>query len=196
MKDLPRAVLNIERRNPAWVRDELILALDFYMRFRDRLPNKASEEIANLSADINLLGRELGLAGGATFRNPNGVYMKLMNFRRFDPQYTKSGRVGLQRGGKSDEIVWSEFTTDPDRLARVADAIRSGLSGGETLRGEDAPDLDIAEAEEGRLLTLSLLFIPSALATEGFCKSLPYAYALFALTNIGREFKDFCGGWN
>ncbi len=43
---------------------------------------------------------------------------------------------------------------------------------------------------------LSLLFIPSALATEGFCKSLPYAYALFALTDIGRESKDFCGGRN
>ncbi len=41
---------------------------------------------------------------------------------------------------------------------------------------------------------LSLPFIPSALATEGFCKSLPYAYALFALTDKGREPKDFCGG--
>jgi transposase InsO family protein len=43
---------------------------------------------------------------------------------------------------------------------------------------------------------LSLLFIPSALATEGFCKSLPYAYALFVLFDIGRESKDFCGGRN
>jgi len=43
---------------------------------------------------------------------------------------------------------------------------------------------------------LSLLFIPSALATEGFCKSLPYAYATFALTEIGRNSKDFCGGRN
>ena len=25
---------------------------------------------------------------------------------------------------------------------------------------------------------------------------LPHAYALFALTKIGRESKDFCGGWN
>jgi len=43
---------------------------------------------------------------------------------------------------------------------------------------------------------LSLLFIPSAQATKGFCRSLPYAYVLFALTEIGRESKDICGGWN
>ena len=43
---------------------------------------------------------------------------------------------------------------------------------------------------------LSLLFILSALATEGFRKKLPYAYALFALTENGRESEDFCGGRN
>ena len=47
-----------------------------------------------------------------------------------------------------------------------------------------------------KIIILSLLFIPSALETEGFCKSLPYACALFALTDIGRESKDFCGGRN
>ncbi len=44
--------------------------------------------------------------------------------------------------------------------------------------------------------SLSLLLIPSALATEGFCKNLPYADALFALTDIGRESKEFCCGRN
>ena len=56
--------INMKPRNPVWVRDELILALDFYLRFRDRFPDKASAEIADLSADINALGRRLGLAGG------------------------------------------------------------------------------------------------------------------------------------
>ena len=48
----------------------------------------------------------------------------------------------------------------------------------------------------GLFVHLSLLFIPSALETESFCKSLSYAYALFALTDIGWESKDFCGGRN
>ena len=43
---------------------------------------------------------------------------------------------------------------------------------------------------------LCLLFIPSALATKGSCISWLYAYALFALTDIGWESKDFCGGRN
>ncbi len=41
-----------------------------------------------------------------------------------------------------------------------------------------------------------LLFIPSALVTEGFGKSMPCAYALFALTDIGWESKEFCSGQN
>ena len=41
---------------------------------------------------------------------------------------------------------------------------------------------------------LSLPFIPSALEIEGFCKSLPYAYALFASTDYSRNSEDSCGG--
>jgi hypothetical protein len=40
----------VGRRNPVWSRDELILALDLYMRFRPTLPNKASAEVTELSA--------------------------------------------------------------------------------------------------------------------------------------------------
>ena len=58
------------------------------------------------------------------FRNPNGVYMKMMNFRRFDPEYTRQGRVGLTRGNKGEGLVWDEFAGDKPRLAKVAAAIR------------------------------------------------------------------------
>jgi 5-methylcytosine-specific restriction protein A len=178
-------VINSDPRNPTWVRDELILALDFYLRFRDRLPDKASVEIADLSADINALGRRLGLAGGKTFRNPNGVYMKLMNFRRLDPQYIESGRVGLQRGGKGEEVVWAEFATDPDRLGRVATAIRGGLSVDDT-EVEDGSDPDFAEAEEGRLLTRLHR------SRERNRKLINRKKAAFAKTH-GRLFCEACG---
>lgn len=78
--------------------------------------------------------------------------MKLMNFRRLDPRYTETGRVGLQRGGKGEEIVWAEFASDPDKLRDMAVAIRAGLPPDDT-EVEDTSDLDSAEAEEGRLLT-------------------------------------------
>ena len=37
------------RRNPTWSRDELILALDLYVRFRGNPPGKGSGEIIGLS---------------------------------------------------------------------------------------------------------------------------------------------------
>ena len=92
-------------RNPPWSRDELILALDLYLRFRNAPPGKDSLEVAGLSAFLGRMGRGLGLTDAETFRNANGVYMKMMNFRRFDPEYTAGGRVGLVRGNKDTAQV-------------------------------------------------------------------------------------------
>ena len=36
-------------RNPGWTRDELILALDLYVRFKGNPPGKGSAEIMGLS---------------------------------------------------------------------------------------------------------------------------------------------------
>lgn len=77
-----------EKRNPNWTRDELVLALDFYLQHRHRTPDKSSEQIAQLSADINRLAQRLGMTASSTLRNVNGVYMKLMNFRSHDPAFT------------------------------------------------------------------------------------------------------------
>src|SRR5687768_8542981 len=79
--------------------------------------------------------------------------MKMMNFRRFDPAFTSSGKVGLTRGNKDEELVWKEFAHDQARLARIAAAIRATVQ----LSPEDQPSMgdedDVAEAEEGRILT-------------------------------------------
>lgn len=89
------------------------------------------------------------------FRNPSGVYMKLMNFRRFDPGYTGQGKVGLSRGAKAEEEVWAEFSSDPVRCAAVARAVLEAVKGVEIGVGwiEGAESDDFAEAVEGRLLT-------------------------------------------
>lgn len=67
------------RRNPAWLRDELILALDLYLRFRDAPSGKDSEEVAELSEFLGRMARGLAVTDAETFRNANGVYMKMMN---------------------------------------------------------------------------------------------------------------------
>ena len=74
--------------------------------------------------------------------------MKLMNFRRLDPQYTSRGRRGLVRGAKEEEDVWREFSADPRRChAIIASLERSEIE------FEADYDSDLQEAPEGRLLT-------------------------------------------
>ena len=142
------------KRNPTWSRDELILALDLYMRHRDRPPGKTSQKIEELSRDLNVLGETLGHRHFEKYRNVNGTYMKLMNFRRLDPDYTSGGRVGLTRGGGGEEAVWNEFASDADRLRRVAQAIRENFRSGEVHAELQAlADDTTVEAQEGQLVT-------------------------------------------
>jgi predicted HNH restriction endonuclease/predicted RNA-binding protein with PUA-like domain len=116
-------------RNPRWSRDELILALELYLRFQDALPSQDSEEIAELSEFLGKLGRARGITQAETFRNANGVYMKLGNFRRLDPAYTSEGKVGLTRGNKEEESVWNDFSTDTEGLAKAVAEIRASIDG-------------------------------------------------------------------
>ena len=154
----PYAVQNYDapstRGNPDWTRDELIVALDFYLEHRLRTPNKASREIKELSELLNRIGRKLfaGASGSETFRNENGVYMKLMNFRRMDPEYASRGRTGLTKGNRLEEPLWAEFAGDPDRCSRVARAIVANLGDLESTQDLEI-DGDLQEAEEGRILT-------------------------------------------
>lgn len=140
--------------NPAWVRDELILALDLYMQNPMSPPGKDSAEIGRLSSDLGRLGPLLGHAIASDHRNRNGAYMKVMNFRRFDPAFAAEGKVGLSHGSKADEEVWNEFSGARDRLTAAAALIRSAIELGVTAV-DDEPYL--VEAPEGRLFTATHL---------------------------------------
>lgn len=151
---MAEAVSEVEaknRRNPPWSRDELILALELYMRNPVSPPGKKSGEVLELSALLNSMATLLGRGHFNHFRNPNGVYMKMMNFRRFDPQFTGSGKVGLTRGGREEEVVWAEFSIDLDRLKQTGTAIREAAT--DPALTEEPDQVGIEEAEEGRVLT-------------------------------------------
>lgn len=104
-------------RNPDWSREEHILGLDLYMRLRGTSYPEEAPEVVELSTKLHDLARLRGVVGSPTFRNPNGVSMKMMNFRRLDPEYTSDGRVGLPSGNKLEESVWREFANNPQGLA-------------------------------------------------------------------------------
>lgn len=140
-------------KNPTWSRDELILALDLYVRFKGNPPGKTSTEVVTLSHLLNEM--ESQIANRASdFRNANGVYMKVMNFRRFDPVYISQGKKGLQRGGKLEEEVWGYFAHDTIELAQTAKAIRQIVTKRKIpITAQDENDDEFVEAEEGRILT-------------------------------------------
>lgn len=147
-------------RNPPWNRDELILALDEYVRWNGNPPGKTSADIHDLSHTLNELRRILGTRGQSTLRNANGVYMKLMNFRRLDPVFASQGKSGLTRGNSLEKEVWDEFHGDTARLHHVAGAIRTSLqdsatSGAILADGGALGQPGEAEAVEGRLLTVA-----------------------------------------
>lgn len=109
-------------RNADWTRDELVLALELYRR--KPTAGKADADVGELSELLRLLGRQRGHVVGNSYRNPNGVGLKLMNFRAVDPAYTDEGKVGMRRGNSLEPVVWQQYADDLPRLHADADRIR------------------------------------------------------------------------
>jgi 5-methylcytosine-specific restriction enzyme A len=142
----------IQTKNPTWSRDELILALDLYARFKGNPPGKGSSAVVELSNVLNEMGAQIANRA-SDFRNPNGVYMKVMNFRRFDPFYISQDKRGLQRGGKLEQEVWDYFAENPNELANTAKTISQIVKQRQIPIPSQDEDDEFVEAEEGRILT-------------------------------------------
>ena len=113
--------------NPPWSRNELILALDLYLRLRGQSIGTANTDVAEISSFLRRLAKAQDREGIGTFRNENGVRMKLMNLRRLDPQLTAEGKTGLRGGNRLEEEIWDEFASDPEKLKAAVQDIRSQL---------------------------------------------------------------------
>jgi 5-methylcytosine-specific restriction enzyme A len=137
-------------RNPPWSRDELIITLDFYLRHTPSIPSKTSSEISELSDFLNRLQSKIGGDRQEKFRNINGVYMKLMNFRRFDPDYEGKG---LERGNKDEEVVWNLYSSNLGELRVVSENIRSLVTSDVPLPPREVISDDEEEGQEGQILT-------------------------------------------
>lgn len=134
-------------KNPPWERDELILALNLYFDTDGGRIGNADSRIEGLSELLNRLPIHEHRPDARRFRNANGVWMKLANFRRFDPSYPGKG---LTRGNKLEQDVWNEFFNNREYLSQVASAIASG---GVSLDRRYSPeDTEEAEFPEGRVL--------------------------------------------
>jgi 5-methylcytosine-specific restriction protein A len=135
-------------RNPAWVRDEVILALDLYFRHNPSRINAGHSEVIKLSDLLQKLPLHDLRTAGPDFRNPNGVYMKMGNFLSLDPSYAGKGLASVS---KLDREVWDEFARDRQRLEATANAIRNNYQLIDMPVGQEEEQDE--EFAEGRVLT-------------------------------------------
>ncbi len=133
------------KRNPTWVRDELILALELYLKEGQIGPE--NPKVVALSDILNALPIHTTRPDIEKFRNPNGVVLKLANFRALD---RKDHADGMGHGGKGDKEVWTEYSSNPDQLVAIANAIKESVSKKGTI--PIAPEEGEEEATEGRIL--------------------------------------------
>ena len=138
-------------KNPKWTREELVLALDLYFRCPPSKTNKDNPEIIALSELLNSLSLHPQKPEYEKFRNPNGVYMNLCNFLRFDQDYSGTG---LKAGGKLEEEIWNEFISNKDKLEKAVQAIIDNASKVTKQMGKKVKLKD-EEFEEGQVFTVA-----------------------------------------
>ena len=131
-----------------WDREEHILLLNEYLRFTPRFPGKNSKEIDEISILLRRYHQQKGNPIHEHLRNANGVYMKLMNFRRFDPS-TQS--KGLPKGNRLEGEVWEEYAENRDNLRQTAKLIKESILQGIALPG-DGSDESLEMETEGRVI--------------------------------------------
>jgi 5-methylcytosine-specific restriction protein A len=105
-------------RSPSWTRDEVILALDLYLRNRPRIPLISEEGVLTLSRQLKALAIHTDELRPDGFRSPASVVLKLSNLRALDPSSVASG---LPAGSRTDREVWDEFS---DNLAALEIEVR------------------------------------------------------------------------
>lgn len=134
---------------PDWSVDELMLALDLYIRTRGTMTysprGPVVRELSDELRSLSIFGEEV--RANPRFRNPSGVALKFHNFAAIDPTY---GGRGMPHGSAGDRRVWDTWAGRPVELALAVREIRSRANGAESVpdTGED----EEYEAPEGRIL--------------------------------------------
>ncbi|MDT0268249.1 HNH endonuclease [Streptomyces sp. DSM 44915] len=137
-------------KNPAWARDEIILACQLVMSNGWRGLEAHDPRVGDLSALLQLLPIHAEASRNDKFRNANGVARKTFDIATRHPEYTGKPT----NGGALDVAVLHEFLARPAEMTQAADLIRQGLSSGslQALPVADDEELDDYSAPEGRLL--------------------------------------------
>lgn len=109
--------------NPVWNHDETLLVLNLYLQKSKKIPSANSKEVKELSALLQSLPFHNGLNRNDTFRNVDGVYMKMQNLDSARQQIDegKSPRISCS---KMDRQIWSEYGNQPAKVNELAERIQ------------------------------------------------------------------------
>ncbi|APB00623.1 hypothetical protein NS506_06592 [Nocardia seriolae] len=114
-------------RNPAWSRDELILACDLVMQNGWRELRENDLRVRDLSVILQRLPIHPESLRAENFRSPNSVSRKTTDIATRHPDY-----VGKPtRGGILDREVLNDFLVDPVRMHERAEQLRRAAEAGD-----------------------------------------------------------------
>lgn len=130
-------------RNPSWTREEIILALDTYFKTDVHRLSASDVVIVQLSDTLRKLSAYEQEKRLTTYRNPSGVYMKLMNFYSIEHP-----NKGLSNASKLDKVIYNEFVSNKKYLNAIANKIKEMVNTHKNVIG----DIDDEGFMEGALL--------------------------------------------
>ena len=107
-------------------------------------PNHDSPEIVQLSDLLKKLSAYPPELQGDKYRNPNGVYLKMMNLRAIQAE----GHHGMNAYSQLDAAVWRDYVDDLPRLHAEAEAIRARLKEGAIQPAKAEPVVEDVEIEQ------------------------------------------------
>lgn len=113
-------VVRVARRNPAWARDEVVLACDLVVENGWRELRTQDPKVQQLSELLRSITIHPVTERLENFRSPDAVSRKTTDLATAHPDYP-----GVRtRGGRVDREVIQEFMADPARMAAVAASMR------------------------------------------------------------------------
>lgn len=108
-------------KNPDWIREELILALDLYFKLDYGQMHGKHPSVIELSETLKSLNLIKNVENLSNFRSIGSVALKLANFKKLDRNF---GGSGMKAGAKLDKEIWKEFSTYRDTLNKEAELIK------------------------------------------------------------------------
>lgn len=108
-------------RQPKWVIDEVILAMDTYFQIGSvHNINPKNPLVVDLQRTLRSLPIHEGHKSEDKFRNLNGITMILLNIASLD----ENAQYSLRHAAKLQYLVWDYYKNKKDYLNAVARAIR------------------------------------------------------------------------